>query len=398
MLDIFGLAKKYMREQDGDGILNLIVAEILHYEILDELYKDTEIKNMLVFQGGTALRLFYGGIRYSEDLDFCITEEREFELELIEKFIQTLKKSIKQKFDIDIEIKYKQKLINNVEKWEIKFYSHYGKNNQMKRKHLIKLEIAKKIKSFDNSEIHIASRFKENYLNIVSRVESLEEILTGKIVALAFRPEIKFRDLWDIKFLADNNVKLDMNLLFMKNENYSHNIDELKNSLKERLVIIDTAESKNKFYAEMSLFLEQKDFSMFMKSDFFESVKKAIIRLGKDIIEHIDNINRLNDTSSMDRLRDEFSQTSQNVNETYIPMKSEYERFHSAVWNDLEKNHNIKSESIDNEKRTEIEAKINEFLENSFDLDRVEFMEKSNEFVDDLARELNINKPKGPRQ
>ena len=46
-----------------------IVKELLHYDILLALSR-SELNHRLVFQGGTALRLCYGGQRYSEDLDF----------------------------------------------------------------------------------------------------------------------------------------------------------------------------------------------------------------------------------------------------------------------------------------------------------------------------------------
>ena len=102
----------------------------------------------------------------------------------------------------------------------------------------------------------------------------------------------------------------------------------------------------------------------------------------------------VSNTSGMDRLRDEFETATQSVNKSY---SSQCERFRSAIWRNLEKYHNIKGESIDKEKRTEIEAKIDDFFEKSFNLDRVEIMEKSYEFVNGLAQELNINKPNFPR-
>ncbi len=66
-----------------------IVKELLHYDILLALSR-SELSHDLVFQGGTALRLCYGGQRYSEDLDFtCGAGATEpFDLKNMEKLLK----------------------------------------------------------------------------------------------------------------------------------------------------------------------------------------------------------------------------------------------------------------------------------------------------------------------
>ena len=46
-----------------------LIKEAIHLHLLSAL-SDTGVLRHVVFQGGTALRLCYGGERYSEDLDF----------------------------------------------------------------------------------------------------------------------------------------------------------------------------------------------------------------------------------------------------------------------------------------------------------------------------------------
>ena len=46
-----------------------LVKEAIHLHLLSAM-SDAGILRHVVFQGGTALRLCYGGDRYSEDLDF----------------------------------------------------------------------------------------------------------------------------------------------------------------------------------------------------------------------------------------------------------------------------------------------------------------------------------------
>lgn len=65
---------------------------------------------------------------------------------------------------------------------------------------------------------------------------------------------------------------------------------------------------------------------------------------------------------------------------------SEYLRL--FVWRDLEKQHNIKSENLNDEKKLIIENKISSFNLKLNCLDKAEFMEKLDEFVNDLVQEL----------
>lgn len=66
----------YARRLAGDNqqLASVVIKELLHYDILHAL-SQTPLVDALVFQRGTALRLCYGGTRYSEDLDFVCPEE-----------------------------------------------------------------------------------------------------------------------------------------------------------------------------------------------------------------------------------------------------------------------------------------------------------------------------------
>ncbi|MDD3325437.1 MAG: nucleotidyl transferase AbiEii/AbiGii toxin family protein [Sulfurospirillaceae bacterium] len=82
-MELFKIATK---EAKGNGVLvDTIVKEILHYDIMEALYR-SDVARDIVFQGGTALRLCYGGNRYSEDLDFVLREGSHFTPSLMIKF------------------------------------------------------------------------------------------------------------------------------------------------------------------------------------------------------------------------------------------------------------------------------------------------------------------------
>src|ERR1700730_4403431 len=81
-----------------------LLKEAIHLHLLSAL-SDAGILRHVVFQGGTALRLCYGGERYSEDLDFvcgksgAYLDKIEFE-KLIQRALETAKRSLQRDFGI----------------------------------------------------------------------------------------------------------------------------------------------------------------------------------------------------------------------------------------------------------------------------------------------------------
>src|SRR5882672_12944194 len=87
------------------GMDQNLMKEAIHLHLLSAL-SEAGVLQHVVFQGGTALRLCYGGERYSEDLDFvCGTassyvDSLEFE-ELVRGALETTKKTLHRDFGID---------------------------------------------------------------------------------------------------------------------------------------------------------------------------------------------------------------------------------------------------------------------------------------------------------
>src|SRR5882724_7065105 len=82
-----------------------LVKEAIHLHLLSAL-SDAGVLRHVVFQGGTALRLCYGGERYSEDLDFVCgkagsyVDKVEFD-RLVRDALEATKKSLHRDFAID---------------------------------------------------------------------------------------------------------------------------------------------------------------------------------------------------------------------------------------------------------------------------------------------------------
>src|SRR3954467_14462542 len=85
------------------GMEQNLTKEAIHLHLLSAL-SEAGVLRRVVFQGGTALRLCYGGERYSEDLDFVCgkagsyVDDLEFD-RLVQNALDAAKKSLHRDFD-----------------------------------------------------------------------------------------------------------------------------------------------------------------------------------------------------------------------------------------------------------------------------------------------------------
>src|SRR6266849_4001439 len=100
--------ENFIRRQGIDAEMEQnLVKEAIHLHLLSAL-SDAGILRHAVFQGGTALRLCYGGERYSEDLDFVCgksgsyLDNLEFD-KLIQQALEATKRSLQRDFNIGAE-------------------------------------------------------------------------------------------------------------------------------------------------------------------------------------------------------------------------------------------------------------------------------------------------------
>ncbi|GFP31757.1 hypothetical protein HKBW3S42_00064 [Candidatus Hakubella thermalkaliphila] len=178
-------------------------------------FSQRRLFNEGVFQGGTALRLFYGNARHSEDLDFVFTREDTELFHKIETQINNLGAFAHDVFPFAEEITLKgQKKSRTFRRFTLRLSAP-----ELGRVLRVNIEFAN-VPSRDNS------LFILHYppFNPAVRVESLREILADKVVAAGLRTYIKGRDLWDIHFLAANKgVGIDLALVQQKLIDYGSN-------------------------------------------------------------------------------------------------------------------------------------------------------------------------------
>ena len=156
--------------------------EIFEIEALEKL-KNARVLDVLVFGGGTMLRLCHELKRYSADLDFWRIKDMD-ENTLFNK----IQDSLHEDYDItDAQMKHFTIL------FEIR------SKGFPKR---LKIEIRKEIRDWDFQEKIAFSRFSNK--QVVLKAHTLEQTMINKIAALLERAEV--RDGFDIEFLMRQGI------------------------------------------------------------------------------------------------------------------------------------------------------------------------------------------------
>jgi len=183
-----------------------LVKEAIHLHLLSALSEAAVLRHV-VFQGGTALRLCYGGERYSEDLDFVCgkagsyVDKIEFD-RLVQSALEVTKKSLHRDFDIDPEhITLKQPADPMAIKrdsvavaaWQIVVPVGQTPRSPKSR---INIEFVN-VPSYDSGpNVAKATPGFVQVQDVILTVESADEILADKAVALTAREVLKYRDVW----------------------------------------------------------------------------------------------------------------------------------------------------------------------------------------------------------
>ena len=162
-----------------------VVREFWETVILKGLFDSPEGK-LLVFKGGTALRLVYGSPRFSEDLDFSLTADR-----LRDKFTILIKK---------ITSPFPELVITDLEE---KYYTYLGEikvtQDYLPTPFRIKVEISKRRERGYKSDLAMISS-PVSTVQCLGRVATLEQLYKDKLACLKDRA--KSKDVFDIWYIC----------------------------------------------------------------------------------------------------------------------------------------------------------------------------------------------------
>ena len=274
--------EEFARRQGIDAEMNQnLVKEAIHLHLLSAM-SDAGILRHAVFQGGTALRLCYGGDRYSEDLDFVCGKagvyftDIEFK-DLIEAALETTKKTLHRDFGISpsqVGLKrppypdlVKQGPIT-VAAWQIVVPIDATPRAPKSR---IKIEFAN-VPAYQTGPMPVrVTPGLVQVQDVILTAETPVEILADKAVALTARGALKFRDVWDVWFLQNNlDAKVDREIVQKKFADYGTSDVEAK--AEKRLAELSKKATSNAFLSEMQRFLPAKRVVQFRETGLQHSI------------------------------------------------------------------------------------------------------------------------------
>jgi len=99
----------------------------------------------------------------------------------------------------------------------------------------------------------------DGYADTLVMCETLDEILSDKLISLAATTKyVRYRDLWDLPWLLQQNATYDIELIRKKIQDYR--IPDYDKLLAKRLESVDRIIGDGRFYGEMQRFLSQQVF------------------------------------------------------------------------------------------------------------------------------------------
>lgn len=241
-----------------------LMKEAVHLHLLSAL-SESGVLQRVVFQGDTALRLCHGGERYSEDLNFvcgkagAYIKDIAFD-DLVDGALETTRRTLQHDFGIDAaQIMLKRpaqpELVKgsdvNVATWQIIVPVNPTPKTPKSR---IKIEFAN-VPSYDSRPLAAnAAPGLVQIQDVILNVETANEILADKAVALTARAALKFRDVWDVWFLVNKHgATPDREMVRKKFADYGTSAIATKAAA--RLEELGREETATAFYNEMKRFL-----------------------------------------------------------------------------------------------------------------------------------------------
>lgn len=235
-----------------------------------------------VFYGGTSLRILYGLNRFSEDLDFSLTQkDNTFD---IQDYFPSIEREF-EAFGIEVSIKKKNKsaishitsafLKNDTSIYDLILgdIRHLGLKRELK----IKLEVD------THPPLGFESEAKTLLYPISFNIQSmtLPSLFAGKMHALLFRKwkkRVKGRDWFDFEWYIKKGVGLDLKHLEIRMRESGDYCGEclgekeLKTMLLERIERLDIEDA----ISEVDVFLKDKDILQCWNKEYFEMLSSKL--------------------------------------------------------------------------------------------------------------------------
>ncbi|MDZ4197867.1 MAG: nucleotidyl transferase AbiEii/AbiGii toxin family protein [Kiritimatiellia bacterium] len=252
------LVEQAMRSENAlKTVRPAVEKELLHHDILREMSRAGWLAR-LTFIGGTCLRTCYGSPRLSEDLDFAGGPD--FVPDRLAELGPTLEKALMGKYGLPVRVSPPVREEGEVSTWKVRLQT------RPTSKHLPAQRIHIDICAVPSHRARPALLRNAYGVNmgtegLILQVESREEILADKWVALAFRPNrVKYRDLWDMIWLDRQGSHLEETLVFQKLNDRKRTRPAFLSVLRDRIDDLENhSEHQRAFRKEMDRFLFASD-------------------------------------------------------------------------------------------------------------------------------------------
>ena len=239
------------------------------------------------FYGGTALRIFYGLNRFSEDLDFALLKPNpNFDLSKYFSFIEKEVQAYGLNLTVSEKIKTKDSNITSAflkgdtKEHILMFFTNENMQNTTSLKNI-------KIKFEVDINPPAGAKYEIKYKLLPSphqvRLYDESSLFAGKIHAILCRNwqyRTKGRDLYDYVFYISKNAKVNIELVKEKlidsnvlSRDDEFTIDTLKKLLNNKFEEIDYSDAKD----DVIMFIEDKDSLSLWSKDFFEQITKNLL-------------------------------------------------------------------------------------------------------------------------
>ncbi|AUC89654.1 nucleotidyl transferase AbiEii/AbiGii toxin family protein [Alteromonas sp. MB-3u-76] len=281
------LVNKAMQDEHVVHMRAVIEKELLHYDILFALEKGG-LLDKLIFQGGTSLRLCYGGNRFSEDLDFAGGVD--FSSAILADMKSCIEKYIGARYGLEVNVKEPKELRKNpkyaelrIDKWQISVVTSPERKDVPQQK--IKVEVAN-IPAYTKEPLALKANYDflpDGYSDTLILTETLDEVMADKIISLpATTKYVRYRDIWDLAWMQQQGATLNIELVKSKVSDYKlEQFDELLTSLLERLPELVRSE---RFIEEMRRFLPTDVYDRTLALEKFQIyLKNTLVALFKNV-------------------------------------------------------------------------------------------------------------------
>jgi len=247
------------------------VAREFLQELILQIMDRSGYSSYLAFVGGTALRILYDLPRFSEDLDFCLINNKGFKFD---KLLATIKKELELNgFEIEISKGRDRTILSEFIKFKGLLYE-IGIAGQKGEKLFIKLEIDSNPPSGYKTEIQLVNK------DFLFKVQSydLPSLFASKLHAFLFRKYAKGRDYYDLLWFLSKRIPVNYKLLSAaasQTEKKALRIDagQLKKMLIDKVGKADFPHVSR----DVAVFLHKKEEREYFKKEYFlAAIKKGI--------------------------------------------------------------------------------------------------------------------------